>query len=155
MKNRNTDPVFWPSLGVMALFLLGFLLLVTFGARSCRDITGSQYRSMDARALTAYLAASVKANDSRGAIGVEDSAYGQVLVVADRESGYALRYYRYDGQLLEDFAPIGAPLSPEGAQRIAPTGVFSVERRDEALLAVTTDAGRTMLHIRSEEEAAP
>ncbi|MBR0209026.1 MAG: DUF4860 domain-containing protein [Oscillospiraceae bacterium] len=154
MQNGK-NPILLLSIGLAALFLLGFLLLVTFGARSYRDVVDSQYGNMDARGLNAYIAASVKANDSRGAVSTEDSAFGQVLVVADGESGYTLRFYLYDGQLVEDFARADAALMPEDAQPVGPTGCFSVERSENGLFTVITDAGRTLLCLRSAEEAAP
>ncbi len=154
MKHGGKNPILLLSVGLAALFLLGFLLLVNFGARSYSNVVDSQYDNMDNRALGAYLAASVKANDSAGALRVDDSEYGNVLVVTDAESGYALRYYLYNGQLAEDFARIGSPLDPENAQMIGPTGTISVEF-EEGLLTVTTDAGRTLLYLRSGEEYAP
>ncbi|MBQ3481465.1 MAG: DUF4860 domain-containing protein [Oscillospiraceae bacterium] len=154
MKQNEKNPILLLSVGIAALFLLGFLLLVAFGARTYRDMVDSQYGNMDERALSAYIAASVKANDSRGALRVEDSDCGQVLVVADAGSGWALRYYRYEGQLVEDYARDGTPLAPEEAQRIGPTELFSVERGDNGLVTVITDAGRILLHTRSTEGAA-
>ena len=154
MKKNGKNPIMLLSVGIVALFLTGFLLLVVFGANSYRGVVDSQYRNMDERGLTAYLAASVRANESSSGVHVEESDYGTVLVVNDGNTGYALRYYRCDGQLVEDFARAGAPLMPEEAQRIAPTGVFSVEREGDDLLIVTTDAGRTLLHLRCGEEAA-
>ena len=149
------NPILLLSVGLAALFLLGFLLLVAFGARSYRDVVDSQYGSMDERALTTYLAASVKANDSRGALRVEEADVGQVLVVNDVETGWALRYYLYEGQLAEDFARDGTPLKPERATLIGPTTQFSVREGENGLLTVTTDAGRTLVRLRSGEEAAP
>ncbi|MBQ6465832.1 MAG: DUF4860 domain-containing protein [Oscillospiraceae bacterium] len=155
MKQKRTNPILPFALGVMALFLAGFLLLVVFGARSYRDVVDSQYDNMDDRGLTAYLAASVKANDSRGAVSVRDSEYGTVLVVTDRESGYALRFYRYEGQLVEDFARAEQPLAPEEAQAIAPTESFRASLSPEGFLELSTDAGRTLLSLRSGEEGEP
>lgn len=154
MKQNGKNPMLLLSAGLAALFLLGFLLVVAFGARSYRDSVDSQYGNMDERALSAYLAAGIKANDSKGAVDIEDSAYGQVLVVTDAESGWALRYYRYEGQLVEDFARAGTPLAPEDAQQIAATEIFTVERGESGLLTVTTDAGRTLLYPLCETEAA-
>ena len=154
MKQSGKNPILLLSIGVVALFLAGFLLLVAFGATSYRDVVDSQYANMDERGLTAYIAASVKANDSRGAVSVGQSEYGPVLSVSDSETGYAMRYYRYEGQLMEDFARAGSPLMPEEAQAIAATETFRVEQSD-GLLTVTTDAGRTLLSIRSGEEAQP
>lgn len=155
MKHRNRNSILLLSVGVVILFLTGFLLLVVLGAGSYRGVVDSQYANMDARGLSAYIAASIKATDSRGAIGVTDSAYGQVLTVTDAETGYALRYYLYDGQLVEDFAHADAPLAPEEAQRIAPTEIFSAEYGANGILTVVTDAGCTYLRIHSAEEATP
>ena len=155
MQQSGKNPILLLSVGVVALFLTGFLLLVAFGANSYRDVVDSQYGNMDERALTAYLAASIKANDSLGAVTVSDSEYGQVLTVTDEASGYALRYYRCDGRLVEDFARADAPLAPGEAQPIAVTERFAVERGEDGWLAVTTDGGRTLLQLRCGEEEAP
>lgn len=155
MKGKGKNPILPISVGVAALFLTGFLLLVAFGARSYRDVVDAQYGNMDQRALTAYLAAALKANDAPGALSLEEGEYGQMLVVHDAHSDYVLRYYLYEGELVEDFARVGAPLAPGEAQPIAPTRVFSVERGENGLVAVTTDAGRTLLCLPGGEEAAP
>ncbi len=155
MEQKRRNPILFLSVSVAALFLLGFLLLVTFGAKSYCDVVDSQYGSMDRRALTSYIAASIKANDCSGMVSVEDSAFGQVLVITDAKLAYALRYYYFGGQLVEDIARVGSPLSPEEAQYIAPTERFSVEFDADGLLCVTTDAGKTLISLRSREEALP
>ena len=140
------------TMGVAALFLAGFFLLLIFGAQSYRRAVTGQYDNMDTRALLAYLSTSVHANDSAGAVTVEeDLDVGPVLVITDRSSGYALRFYRHEGSLLEDFAAAGSPLRPEEAQKIGRTERFEIERRSDRLLAVTTDAGSVLLCLRSGE----
>ncbi len=153
MKQRKSNPILALSIGVVALFLAGFLMLVVFGAHTYRSAVESQYANMDARGLTAYLAAAVKANDSRGTVSVRDSDYGALLAVSDAESGYELRYYRYEGSLVEELAPVGAALTPDSAQPIGPTEVFTLSERAGKVLTITTDAGRTVLTIRCGEEA--
>ena len=165
MNRGESHPALLLSVGMLALFIAGSLLLVIFAAGSYRGVVDNQYDAMDERALTAYISASgvsypytsasVKANDSLGAVDAEDSEYGRVLVVTDTSTGWALRYYLYDGWLVEDFAQSGTPLSPDLAQPIAPTGSFSAERTGSGLWTVTTDAGRTVLDIRSEREGTP
>ena len=155
MKHSGKNPITAFAVGVVALFLFGFLLMVVFGAESYRAVVDSQYDNMDARGLSAYIAASVRANDCDGAVIAEDSSYGPVLVVTDKSSGYALRFYHCEGELLEDFAPAGAPLAPEEAQTIASTESFSIDQPAEGLFEIRTDAGRTLLSIRSGEEAEP
>lgn len=155
MNRGERNPALLLSVGMLALFIAGSLLLVIFAAGSYRGVVDNQYDAMDERALTAYISASVKANDTLGAVDAEDSVYGRVLVVTDTSTGWALRYYLYDGWLVEDFARSGTPLAPDLAQPIAPTGTFSAERTGSGLWTVTTDAGRTVLDIRSEREGTP
>jgi len=147
MKREVKNPIGFYTIGIVGLFLAGFFLLVLFGANSYRATVALQNDSMDRRALLAYFAASVKARDAQGAIGVEDSEFGQVLVLCDGD--YTLRIYRHDGKLLEDFAAADAPLSPADAQEIAATETFRVER-ESGLLTVCTDAGKAVLRLRSE-----
>ena len=109
-------------IGMAALFLAGFLLLTVFGAQSFRSTAFGRGGNMDSRALSAYLVTAAKSGDHERAITVRrDAAAGDVLVLADGESGYALHVFCADGMLMEDYAPIDAPLSSERAQRIAAT----------------------------------
>lgn len=143
-------------LEIAVLFLAGFLLLVIFGAQSYRSAVSVQDGNMHKRTLTSYFYTVVRDYDTRGAVSVEDSAYGPVLVIADGDSGYALRLYRMEtekgSQLMEDFALLGEPLLPESAQVIGQTEVFSIEDRGDGLLTVRTDAGSILLHVRSAED---
>ena len=109
---------------------------------------------MDTRALAAYLPTVVRSSDRAGAITLrEDPVLGDVLVIADGESGYATHLYRFEGMLMEDYARIGAALSPERAQRIAATARFEVKLTNK-LIVVETDAGRVLIHPRSGGETA-
>ena len=143
-------------LGIAVLFLAGFLLLVVFGAQSYLKTVAGQDDNMHKRTLTSYFSTAVRDYDTRGAITVEDSVYGPVLIIADADSGYALRLYRRStdkgSELMEDLAPLGEPLTPESAQVIGQTEVFSIEDQGDGLLTVRTDAGSILLHIRSAED---
>ena len=59
MKREGTSPLGLYTIGIAALFLAGFFLLVVFGAQSYRDTVGGQNRNGEARAELAYLAAAV------------------------------------------------------------------------------------------------
>ena len=152
MKRENRSPIGLYTIGIAALFLAGFFLLVVFGAQSYRNTVAGQSGNMHSRALLSYLSTEVKANDTAGAVVVtEDDAVGQVLVLADGSSGYALRIYRKDGVLLEDYASSTAELRPEEAQTIGETERFEAEMLSDDVLKLTTDAGSVLLHLRSGE----
>lgn len=137
-------------IGMAALFLAGFLLLTVFGAQSFRSTAFGRGGNMDSRALSAYLVTAAKSGDHERAITVRrDAAAGDVLVLADGESGYALHVFCADGMLIEDYAPIDAPLSAERAQRIAATQRFEIVDCG-GLLEIFTDDGRVLIGVRSE-----
>ena len=56
MNKKGSSPFGHYMIGIAALFLAGFFLLVVFGAQSYRDTVSGQQDSMSARALSAYLA---------------------------------------------------------------------------------------------------
>ena len=150
MKQSQRSPLGYYTIGIAALFLAGFFLLVLFGAQIYRGAAKSQETNFQTRSLNSYLSTCARANDEAGGIQVQTSRYGQVLVLADGDTGYGLRVYLYEGSLVEDYAALDAPLSPENAQVIGQTRTFQIQPLTDGLLSVTTDAGRVLLGIRSE-----
>ena len=149
MRQTDKSPLGFYTIGIAALFLAGFFLLVVFGAQSYRNTVALQERNDGTRAQLAYLAAAVKGYDAAGAVHIVEEENGQILVLDDGESGYALRIYRLENRLLEDYGPAGSELNPEQAQTIGQTSVFVVETPAAGLLRVTTDEGQVLLHLRS------
>lgn len=139
----------WYTIGIVALFFAGFFMLVVFGALTYRNTARSQYANYDARSLTAYLTTAIRANDSENSVQISECAYGPLLTVADGDSGYAFQIYRYNGNLVEEYKACEAELTPDSAQTICDTEVFSAEWLTDDLLVVHTDAGRAMIGIRS------
>ena len=70
------------------------------------------------------------------------------MTIADGDSGYALRIYQWEGQLLEDYGPADGPLQPEDAQVLGETALFEIQERD-GLAYVVTDGGEAPLRLRS------
>ncbi len=143
--NRKSQSQAFFTLGIAGLFLAGFFLLVTFGAATYRQAVEGQAANNRARALLGYISTCVRASDHAGGVEVQK---GPVLVVRDRDSGYALRIYQWDGKLVEDYAQDGAPLSPEDAQVLGETAVFEIQQQG-SLLTVSTDEGQAFLRLRS------
>ena len=153
MKRQSSSPLGLYTVGIAALFLAGFFLLVVFGAQSYRNTVAGQNGNMASRALLSYLSTTVKGYDTRGAVRVEWGEDGTVLHIADGDTGFALRIYRHNGMLLEDYAAADTPLAPESAQAIGATERFEAAL-DGRLLRLQTDAGEVLLHLRSEGGAA-
>ncbi len=154
MRGREQSPLGLYTIGIAALFLAGFFLLVLFGAGNYRNTVQGQNDNMTNRALRSYLATVIRGYDSVNAIKAEESEYGPALIILDGDSGYALRIYKYEDKLLEDYGPAGSKLNPRNAQTIGKTGLFELKRPSADILAITTDAGCVRLHLRSEGGSA-
>lgn len=154
MRENHPSGLGLAMIGMAALFLAGFFLLVIFGAQSFRNTASGRGQNMDTRDLLAYLATVAKANDRAGAVTLRsDETMGDVLVIADGDSGYATHLFCYGGTLLEDYTRLGGELSPERAARIAATQRFELSFSG-GLIEIVTDAGRVLIHPRSGGEAA-
>ena len=150
MKIRSDSPLGLYTVGVAALFLTGFFLLVVFGAQSYRNTVLGQSGNNDTRALLSYLATAVRAGDERGSVRVVHSAAGTELCLDDGDTGFTRRIYLSDGVLVEEYARIEAARGETEAYPIGPTSRFDVETPDGGTLRIFTDAGETLVHLRSE-----
>ena len=155
MKQYKSSPVGLYTIGIAALFLAGFFLLVILGARSYRNTVSVQSGNMGSRALLSYIATSAKANDTFGGLDIGDGPEGQALIISDGDTGYALRIYKYNGSLVEDFAAVNSPLSPDSAMVIGATDKFTVDKSDNGIYSVATDAGRVLINPRCEGVTSP
>lgn len=153
MKNSSRNPIGLYTIGIVGLFLAGFFLLVIFGAQSYQGTVASQDENRDSRAVLAYVSTSIRNNDMKGAVSVENGDIGDTLIIADTDTGYALRIYLKDGELMEDLGKTGSALDPENAEKIGPCEEFDCEMLRPDLLKVVTDRGQVMINLRSEERS--
>lgn len=148
---EKTSPLGYYTIGIAALFLLGFLLLIVFGAQVYQATVTNQDQNNQTRALRSYLvtcvrsaaAEDVELRDEAGTEGVES----EILVIRDSGTDYGLQIFLHDGQLKEVYGRLDQAPDPETAQSIAATPAFDVEQISEEVFAVTTGAGRTLLHV--------
>lgn len=143
-KNRDGSIQEYYTLGITALFLLGFLLLVTFGAKIYQNSVGYQNHNNETRSLLSYLLTSAKANVN-GDITVQHNADGDVLVIPDGDTGFATYITQDEGWLKEVYAPEGRPFSMTAANQIGRTGLFEIEEKGDVIY-IRTDEGRVVIH---------
>ncbi len=142
------------TMAVAGVFLAGFFLTVIFGAQTYREIARGQSRNNEARALLSYISTCVRMNDTAGAVSVSQVEGEPVLVIADGQSGYAIRIYRYGDSLVEDYGEAAGALYPDMAQVIGETEEFRIEELGDQTYAIITDAGRVLFGLRSEKGVA-
>lgn len=151
MKRSSGNPLSLYTLGIVTLFLAGFLLLVIFGARSYQNTLSDQNEKIQSRTLLAYLSTTIRAHDEAESISVSNQEDRTVLTLSDGTTGYEFRIYQRDGKLLEEYTSKESPLNAEQAQLIGETEVFQITFEQPDQMIIETDEGRVNLHLRSGE----
>ncbi len=149
MKNGRSSTGFY-TMGILALFMAGFLLIVIFGANIYKGTVETQESNNNTRAILSSISSLSKSQDPGRISIVKDDEAGAVLVVEDGDTGYAQKVYRYKGDLVQEYSRTEGDLSPEGAQVIGKTKTFTVEKKGRSMIAVDTDAGQVLLHTGKE-----
>ena len=72
------------------------------------------------------------------------------LRISDGDTGYSLRIYLRDGELVEEYTSDAAARDADNAQVIGCTDIFEIALQGEDVLVVSTDAGEVLIHLRSE-----
>lgn len=152
MKNQRPDMTSFCTLGIYALLLAGFLLLVLFGAGTYQKTVKSQRENEDRRAVLSYLSMTLRNHDHQQAVSVEPGPEGDVLVLTDRvgDDAYTTRIYQSEGMLLEEFAKSGTALGQGEIQSIGACSRFEIERMDGQDLCLRVEDGSVLVHLRSE-----
>ena len=173
MKGSDRSPLGVITIGIVALFLAGFFLLVVFGASSYRNTVQGQNDNAGTRALLSYFSTMIKADDSgqvaftslsaeeaREAMGEKAPAGGTcVLSVVDPETQYGFFIYLYDVKLLEEYKAAEYGFHPDNAQEIGTTSSFVIEPvplpfdANSRALRITTDAGSILVNFRAQNSS--
>lgn len=144
MSKNNRSLLGIYTIGIAALFLLGFLLLVVFGAGSYQDSVGARESHSAQRVLLSYISTSVQQTEL-GHVRVEDA--GQMLVLEDGDTGYVTRIYLADGRLIEEYRRDNTTPDPSQGRAIGKTKTFTVQTAADDLLKVTTDEGIVFVYV--------
>ena len=138
-------------MGIVALFMAGFLLIVIFGANIYKDTVESQNDNNNTRAILSSIS-SLSRSQSPGDIEVaDDDTYGQILLVDEEGTDYAQKIYVYDGNLVQELSKRDADINPDDAQVIGETSKFEIDKKGDEMLIVSTDAGEVMIHSGKED----
>lgn len=134
------------------LCLLGAVLfLVTAGCRLYRQVTVQRAGNEALRTTLFYLQNQVAANDTAGGVRVDWGPEGDLLALADPETGSEVYVYTWQGALMEELVMAGDEPRPELAEPIAQVNRFSV-RQEGQTLELTVDGKRAWMSLRCGEE---
>ena len=149
MKNRRTAWSGLNTIGITVFFLGCFMALILFGTNIYRAVNASHIANNDRRSVLSYLL-TVSRSDETG-MRVQTLPEGQMLVIADGDTGFGTRIYLHDGSLVEDYGRLDGQLYPDAAAVIGETDVFEIVPMKEDLLRITTASGTVYIHVRNPE----
>lgn len=138
------------TLVLFATIILCLLLVLTLGVTTFKSIATSRLTSQDERLETQIVAADIRRIDESESIRRDKGPEGDALVLIERLSSgdYETRLYLNQGNLVQEYAIAGSPITPEAATIIAPAKTFEWKLTDK-LLTIRTDSGETNIAIRS------
>lgn len=147
-KLRHTNRLF--ILVLFAVLLVSLVLVFALGTNAYRALEDSRLESEQLRAQSSLLSATLRAADVAGAAAQEQGPEGPVLVMREGadENAYVIRLYHYQGNLVQEYAAAGTKLDPERATALCATEAFAFQIED-GLVRITTDAGQTLVALRS------
>ncbi|MBQ6621412.1 MAG: DUF4860 domain-containing protein [Mogibacterium sp.] len=147
MRKEHRSMIGFYTIGIVALFIAGFMLLVVYGAHTYRDTVQSQNANSEMRSVFAYLQASVQGHGEDDIRVEQDPAAGTVLVIPESGTAFGQRIYLYEGQLINDYSRLDRELRPAEAQVLGPAEFFEITEGDGGLITIRTDAGQVLLHL--------
>ena len=137
MRKEHHSPIGFYTIGVAALFLAGFFLLVVFGAQSYRNTVAGQNGNMQSRALLSYLSTTVKACDAAGAVSLTEDPENELPVaqyLADR----------YSPQILTSVSDL-LRMTDDGHFERSGAESRNLSDRDRTILKAACDYGKPLL----------
>lgn len=145
------------TIAIFALLLVGFLLVVIYGARTYGSTVTSQRRNNNQRAVLSYISTNVRNHDHSGGVSVGQGPQGDMLVLKDEVGAavYLTKIYVQDGVLVEEYGKDGMETGTGQLQQIGDCETLRLECPSPQSIWVRTDAGSVLLHLRSESGGIP
>lgn len=145
---------------VLALLLFGvivaaLLCVLMLGTTVFRTLAAERNLAADLRMASGLIPNSVHGMDQYDAVSTIQGPEGPALVLRESTDAgtYELRYYSYDGSIVQEYALEGTPASPDRAIAVVESGTFGFTVED-SLVTVTTDAGTFYIALRSDRAPA-
>lgn len=146
MRRDSRSMVGFYTIGIVALFLAGFMMLLVYGANTYRDTVRNQNMNNESRSVLAWLQSSVQSHGEADIRVEQDEEFGTVLVIPERGTDYGQRIYQYEEELVNDYSRLDRELRPEAAQVLGPARVFEIQEEEGGLIRIRTEAGEVLMH---------
>ena len=140
---------------LFGIFVLMLLLAFLAGVTVYKNLSTAQSTLNNYRSSESLIVNNVLANDSYETLRQGKGPEGKSLVMVESndDGTYETRIYLYQGIIMEEYAVLGAPYSPETATPLATSKVFSFTLSNN-LLRITTNHGTAEVAVRCMEGAA-
>lgn len=135
---------------LFALFVILLLIALVAGLRSYASEVSSYNDSKATRLSVGFLANTVRGFDTTGFVSRGEGPEGDSLVLMQHTSAgdFEVRFYTYEGNLLQEYVSAGSEYNPPYATKLFPTDEFTFDV-DGSLLTINTQAGSVDIALRS------
>ena len=150
---RRTDRVF--TLILFAMIVLSLLVVMAMGTGIYTALVDARSGAGSLRVETSLLSNNVRGADEIDAVGTGEGPEGPALVLTEHlaSGDYEIRFYLYQGSIVEEYAVAGDVYSPGRGTQVAQSQAFSFDYdADSGLITVQTDTGTSYIATRSRED---
>ncbi|MGN0302399.1 MAG: DUF4860 domain-containing protein [Anaerotardibacter sp.] len=153
LLSRFSSRVF--TIALFVFIVLALLTAMLLGTNIYNALTNSRFEASTIRLESSLLLNTVRSNDVQGALSVQPGPEGDALVLTETTSNgtYETRLYRYQGNLVEEYAIAGDTYTPGRASQVCQTDEFDVDLTRN-LITIKTDMGTTNISFRSDQEVS-
>jgi len=113
---------------VLIVFALVVFSLICAGTNAYSGILGDKENTQSARVAYSYINMKLKQNDTMGCVSVEETEFGNTLVILSEDGEYVTYLFLNDGALYECVTAQGMQPSVAAANRITTLEDFTLER---------------------------
>lgn len=137
----------------LLLFLMITILLLialSLSVNVYRSLTVSHAEQTALREKVSLVANTVRLFDTENSVSTREGLEGPALVLAEDVDSqkFEMRYYLYEGSVMQEYLLASAPYSPDSAAAVFSSSQFDVAVSGN-LVTITTDAGVSRVSLRS------
>lgn len=135
---------------LFVLFIAVMLLAILIGTSVFSSLRTTDAQIEESRLSLVLIPNIIRATDEANAVSDISGPEGRALVLTERlDTGtYETRIYKYQGQIVQEYALAGSSLDPDSSDPIVASDTFDFDFKN-GMLTVVTDDGETSIALRS------
>ena len=138
------------TIALLIVFFIALMGALAAGVSVYQSTANTQSHTNNVRMQSGLMTSIVHANDTADAISQGSGPEGPALVLTEHLStgDFEMRFYLYEGNIVQEYSLEGAAYTPGRAQALIPSETFGFTQSGN-LVTITTDDGSFDVALRS------